>query len=109
MEGRAAYEAVLDSLRSAWQVEFKNAPDEEACLMLIEKYISSWIAAGPVVFFQKMYRIDIEEHQLQAVLQDPERRIQRLAALIYKRQLEKINTRAYYRRTQEESDPDLSW
>jgi hypothetical protein len=62
---------------------------------------------GPERFYQLMYRLDISEKKLNAVLQEPDVAIQ-IATLIYDRQLQKVVSRQQHAKDTD-IDPELRW
>jgi len=107
MENEELKETAL-ALKSEWDLEIPDALTEEAILELLAARLVKIIERGPDTFYQLMYRLDISEKKLNAVLQDKNVPL-KIAKLIYDRQLQKIQSRLNYRKEKESGDPDLKW
>jgi len=81
---------------------------EEAILKLLADRIVVILERGPETFFQLMYRLDISERKLNAVLDDDDVAM-KVARLIYDRQLQKIQSRQEHSSTNSNDDPELRW
>lgn len=100
-------EAAL-ALRDEWDIQLPETLTEEALLLLLADRIVTILERGAETFYQLMYRLDIPEKKLNAVLGDdnvPEQ----IARLIYDRQLQKIKSRQENRMKRDTSDPEMSW
>ena len=91
-----------------WDLQLPDTLSEEAILKLLADRIVTILERGPETFFQLMYRLDISEKKLNAVMQD-EDVAAKIARLIYDRQLQKILSRIANRKTSESDDPELKW
>ncbi len=91
-----------------WGLLLPDTLSEEAILKLLADRIVTILERGPETFFQLMYRLDISEKKLNAVMQD-EDVAAKIARLIYDRQLQKIQSRVANRKTSENDDPELKW
>lgn len=81
--------------------------EAEIMRLLVEK-VSDLLRQDAHRFYQLMYRLDIPEQKLNEALRDEERGVDRVAAMIYKRQLEKANSRRASRHHTDEPD-ELAW
>ena len=96
------------ALGQDWGLLLPDTLSEEAILKLLAGRIVTILERGPETFFQLMYRLDISEKKLNAVMQD-EDVAAKIARLIYDRQLQKIQSRIANRKTSESDDPELKW
>jgi len=96
------------ALKQDWDLQLPDTLSEEAILKLLADRIVKVLERGPETFFQLMYRLDISEKKLNAVLQDDDV-AHKIARLIYDRQLQKIQSRLANRKTSESDDPELKW
>ena len=95
------------ALQSDWDIQLPERLTEEAILQLLAEKIVAVLERGPEVFFQLMYRLDISEKKLNAVLLDQDVAM-KTAKLVYDRQLQKIQSRQAFRGEQSD-DPELKW
>ncbi len=96
------------ALRDDWDLQLPDTLSEEAILQLLADRIVTIIERGSETFFQLMYRLDISEKKLNAVLQEEDVPM-KIARLIYDRQLQKIVSRHENRMQQQNDDPELKW
>ena len=96
------------ALQGDWDLQLPQLLSEEAILKLLADRLVTILERGPETFFQLMYRLDISEKKLNAVLQDDDVAA-KIARLIYDRQLQKIKSRHENRMTQQSDDPELKW
>ena len=96
------------ALRQEWGLELPSTLSEEALLQLLADRIVMILEQGAETFYQLMYRLDISEKKLNAVLGD-ENVPAKIARLIYDRQLQKIKSRHENRMKKEDNDPELQW
>jgi hypothetical protein len=96
------------ALGAEWQLMLPDNISEEAILELLTARVVVILERGPETFFQLMYRLDISEKKLNAIL-DLENVAAKIARLIYDRQLQKIRSRLVNKMTRETDDPDLQW
>ena len=101
------YDTAL-ALKDEWGLQLPETLSEEAILQLLADKIVTILERGPETFFQLMYRLDISEKKLVAVLQD-ENAPYKIARLIYDRQLQKIRSRQENRMKNESDDTELKW
>jgi hypothetical protein len=95
-------------LRQDWDLELPGTISEEAILQLLTERIVTILERGAETFYQLMYRIDISERKLNAILNE-DNVPAKIARLIYDRQLEKIKSRHENRMRREDLDPELQW
>ena len=101
------HEAAL-ALQQDWDLRLPDMLSEEAILKLLADRIVLILERGPDTFFQLMYRLDISEKKLNAVMQEDDVAA-KIARLIYDRQLQKIRSRQENRMKKESDDPELKW
>jgi len=100
---------IADILKRDWEISLSDTVSEEEILHQLAKRAAQLIESGPENFFQLMYRLDISEKKLNAVIRD-EDVAGKIARLIYERQLQKIKSREYFRNANAmKDDADLSW
>jgi len=107
MDNNILQETAL-ALQKEWAVSIPDIISEEAILKLLAERVVKIIAQGPDVFFQLMYRLDISEKKLNSVMHD-EHAADKIARLIYDRQLQKIQSRINNKSNRADTDPDLKW
>lgn len=107
MEQKLITETAI-ALRDDWQLQLPEIMSEEAILKLLAEKIVPIIQKGPDAFFQLMYRLDISEKKLTAILHEKDV-AHKIARLIYDRQLQKIKSRLENKTKPEDDDPDLKW
>jgi len=96
------------TLKDDWDLMLPDTLSEEAILKLLADRVVKILEQGPETFFQLMYRLDISEKKLNAILHD-EGVADKIARLIYERQLQKIQSRRAYRKPSRSDDPELKW
>ena len=96
------------ALRDDWDLVLPDSLSEEAILQLLADRIVTVLERGAETFFQLMYRLDISEKKLNAVMEQDDVPI-KIARLIYDRQLQKIKSRHENRMKRENDDPELKW
>jgi hypothetical protein len=98
------------ALQTDWGLQLPETLSEEAILKLLAEKIVPIIQKGPDAFYQLMYRLDISEKKLMAILHETDV-AGKIAWLIYDRQLQKIRSRLAHRNQQQQGDidPDLKW
>lgn len=95
------------ALAREWGLTISDNITEEAILKALAERVIVLMSKGAEPFFQLMYRLDISEKKLQAVLGTNDV-AERIARLIYDRQLQKIASREHFRNSAS-NDPDLEW
>ncbi|MBA3828100.1 MAG: hypothetical protein H0X33_04110 [Taibaiella sp.] len=96
-------------LQEQWELQLPDTVSEEELLKRLTARVIVLLERGSDSFFQLMYRLDIYEHKLNTAMQsdDPAAAI---AYLIYERQLQKVESRLFYRNNKEtKDDPELEW
>ena len=91
-----------------WDLKLPDTLSEEAILKLLADRIVTVLERGPETFFQLMYRLDISEKKLNAILLEDDVAM-KIARLIYDRQLQKIQSRLINKMKRESDDPELKW
>ena len=98
---------LVQSLQSDWGLQLPELVSEEEILKQLERRVLELADKNPESFFQLMYRLDIPEQKVKAVLFEPDAAKQ-IASLIYKRQLQKIEVRKMFH-NDKEIDDELKW
>jgi hypothetical protein len=98
---------VCKELEAEYGISFQGLVSEQEIIEKLALQVGVLAEKGPDAFFQLMYRLDIPEKQLMRAMVDKEV-AKEIANLIYNRQLQKLRSRAYYRR-KDDADNDLKW
>ena len=96
------------ALKDDWELLLPDTLSEEAILQSLADRIVQVLERGSETFFQLMYRLDISEKKLNAVLQEDDVPV-KIARLVYDRQLQKIKSRHEKRAKNNNDDPELKW
>jgi len=96
------------ALQQDWQLSLPELVSEEEILKALTDQIGILQAKGPEAFFQLMYRLDISEKKLVSVIQTKDV-AEKIARLIYDRQLQKVRSRMLYRNKSTDDDSELKW
>lgn len=104
----ADQQQLLELLRSDWDLQFTGTVSEDDILKLLEQRILQVADKSPEAFFQLMYRLDVPEDKVRNVLFKPEAPME-IAKLVYKRQLQKVEARKWFKTDDSEADSDLKW
>ena len=107
MENGILEEAAF-ALKRDWDLQLPETLSEEAILKLLADRVVLILERGSETFFQLMYRLDISEKKLNAVLND-DNVAYKIARLIYDRQLQKIQSRLDNKVKKDSDDPELKW
>ena len=107
MDDKVLQEAAI-GLKQDWDLQLPDAVSEEAILRALADRVVVVLERGAETFFQLMYRLDISEKKLNAVLQDDDVAM-KIARLIYDRQLQKIQSRLNNKVSKDSDDPELKW
>ena len=107
MEQNLLNETAL-ALKQEWHLSLPELVSEENILNALTDQIGILQAQGPEAFFRLMYRLDISEKKLMSVIQTKDV-AEKIARLIYDRQLQKIRSRLLYKRNDTVEDSDLKW
>lgn len=100
-------EIICKELAAEYGISFQGLVSEQEIIEKLALQVGVLAEKGPDGFFQLMYRLDIPEKQLVKAMVDKEV-AKEIAGLIYNRQLQKLRSRAYYKRKNDE-DSDLRW
>ncbi|WP_276132629.1 hypothetical protein [Polluticoccus soli] len=74
----------------------------------LAKKIATLLKGNQETLFQIMYRLDVSEKKLNAVIREPDAAF-KIAWLVYERQLEKYRSRQQHKATKKDPDKDLEW
>src|SRR5689334_14535498 len=80
------------ALQASWGLQKTDVISEEVLLQMLAQKITEILQQGPEAFFQLMYRLDISEKRLNEVI-GSENAAEKIARLVYDRQLGKIQSR----------------
>ena len=97
-----------NALQNEWGITLGDRVSEEEILKQLALRIAQLIEQDVDAFVQLMYRLDIAEKKLHGVMGE-EFVAEKIARLIYDRQLQKIESRAIYSKKAANDDPDLRW
>lgn len=106
--GDILLQETASALKEDWDLQLPDTLSEETILRLLAERIVVILERGAETFFQLMYRLDISEKKLNAVLQEDDVPM-KIARLIYDRQLQKIRSRHENRMKTSNDDPELKW
>jgi len=95
-------------LQGEWGLQLPDIVSEEAILEQLERKVMELADKNPERFFQLMYRLDVSEQKVKAVLFEQDAAMQ-IAKLIYKRQLQKIEARKMFATEKKDIDEELQW
>lgn len=98
---------IAQQLQQEWELRLPDMVSEEAILEQLEQRVMYLIDKNPEAFFQLLYRLDVPEHKVTAVLYEQDAAMQ-IAKLIYQRQVQKIKSRELFRK-ENSIDRDLEW
>jgi len=97
-----------NALKSDWDIILPDKFSEEEILRRLADRIVTILERGPDTFCQLMYRLDISEKKLNAILNEDDVAL-KIARLIYDRQLQKIQSRRENSKPGDNADPELKW
>ena len=106
--GDILLQETASALKEDWDLQLPDILSEETILRLLAERIVVILERGAETFFQLMYRLDISEKKLNAVLQQDDVPM-KISRLIYDRQLQKIKSRRENRMKSSSDDPELKW
>lgn len=95
-------------LKEELGLELPGALSEEEIVSHLAGKIKDLLQSHQGSFFQIMYRLDIEEKKLSAVIDDKDA-AHKIAWLVYDRQLEKYRSRQQHKNNNKPTDKDLEW
>ncbi len=98
---------ICKELAAEYGISFNGLVSEQEIIEKLALQVGVLAEKGPETFFQLMYRLDIPEKQLMRAMVDKEV-AKEIATLIYNRQLQKVRSRAYYKR-KDGGDNELKW
>ena len=98
---------IAQQLQQEWELRLPEMVSEEAILKQLEQRVMYLIDKNPEAFFQLLYRLDVPEHKVTAVLYERDAAKQ-IAKLIYQRQVQKVQSRKLFR-NDNSIDKDLEW
>lgn len=97
-----------EALQQQWEIQLPDIVSEENILKQLIYRVIYYLEKGPEAFFQLMYRLDISEKKLNGVMNEPDV-AEKIARLIYDRQLQKIQSRLATKKQTISEDPELAW
>ena len=95
-------------LKEELGLELPETISEEEIVQHLAKKIATLLQSKQGSFFQIMYRLDVSEKTLSAVIDEPDAAY-KIAWLVYNRQLEKYRSRQQHRSAKKDPDKDLEW
>ncbi len=98
-----------EALAQDWELSLPDMVNEARILDLLSAKISRLLEGSPEVFFGLMYRLDIPEDKLADALKNQNDAVKIIACQVYHRQLQKIESRARYKKPNDFSDDELIW
>ena len=101
-------EEIRNEFQRMLMVELSPGVSRDDLLRQLAVAVSGLLEQNADAFFQLMYRLDISEQRLNEALKDKLHAVDKIASLIYERQIQKL----HYRRQSPEIDPDdddLRW
>ena len=96
------------AIKEEWGLDLPDQLSEEAIMKMLEARVVKLIEEGPETFIPMMYRLDISEKKLHGVLNENDV-ANKIARLIYDRQVQKMESRKKYSAQAANEDPDLKW
>jgi hypothetical protein len=96
------------ALSADWDLKLPDTISEAEIIRLLAEKVGAIVSQGPEVFFQLMYRLDISEKKLNAAMHT-DGVAEKIARLIYDRQMQKIQSRINNSSSMKSTDPDLDW
>lgn len=98
---------VRKELETEYGISLHGLVSEQEIIDKLALQVGTIAEKGPDIFFQLMYRLDIPEKQLTIAMVDKEAALA-IAKLMYNRQLQKVRSRAFYKR-KDAGDSELKW
>lgn len=98
---------VRKELETEYGISLQGLVSEQEIIDKLALQVGTIAEKGPDTFFQLMYRLDIPEKQLTIAMVDKEAALA-IAKLMYNRQLQKVRSRAFYKR-KDAGDSELKW
>lgn len=106
MDGQQKY--INENLQRDWEIQLQETYTEAQVLDALALKIAMLIDRNPESFFQLMYRLDISENKLNAILFQQDAAMQ-VAHMVYERQLQKARSRQNHKPDDNAEDRDLRW
>jgi hypothetical protein len=101
-------EETAQALDADWELQLPATVSKDIILKMLAQRAMQLLDRNAESFFQLMYRLDISERKLHAVLYAEDTPIH-IAELIYDRQLQKIASRHTNKPPKATEDSELSW
>jgi len=101
-------QSIALNLQKDWELQLPGSITEAELLELLAAKISYLVEKQRETFFQLMYRLDIPEKKLNAILGDMDA-IDKIARLVYDRQLEKARSRQQHKASNDDIEENLKW
>jgi hypothetical protein len=98
----------IAALQREWDITTRDVVSEEAILKQLADKIVQVLERGPETFFQLMYRLDVSEKKLTAILNEADV-ANKIARLVYDRQWQKIRARRAFTGKADDTDEELRW
>lgn len=95
-------------LKEELGLELPGTISEEEIVQHLAQKIATLLQSKQGSFFQIMYRLDVSERKLSAVIDAPDAAY-KIAWLVYDRQLEKYRSRQQHKTVKKDPDKDLEW
>lgn len=95
------------ALQQDYGIQVPDEISEDTILKRLAERVAALVDKGAEAFFQMMYRLDISEKKLNEAIGTPDV-AEKIARLIYDRQLQKIRSRAFFKGGGNIED-DLKW
>ena len=95
-------------LKEELGLQLPNVVTEEEIVLHLAYKIDLLLKNQNGSFFQIMYRLDISERKLSAVIDDKDAAY-KIAWLVYDRQIEKYHSRQQHKNSKKDPDKDLEW
>lgn len=95
-------------MQKDWNLQLADTLSEEEIINRLADKLVQYLEKGPDAFYQLMYRLDISEKKLKATFGDKDV-AQKIARLIYERQLQKAESRQRHKTKIQDDDPELKW
>lgn len=96
------------ALQQSWDITLPDVISEQEIIKQLTQRVVRLLEGDAESFFQLMYRLDISEKKLTGVLDD-ENVAEKIAYLIYERQIQKIISRKEHKVSPQKGDEDLQW
>lgn len=102
-------EILVRSLREELGLSIPDVISAEQIHQALAAWVSELLNRDAHHFYQLMYRLDIPEGRLHAVLKDKANGVDKLAHLVYERQLRKAQSRQEHKPPTPPADDELGW